>query len=112
MRIAKKWKFRGVNEVGFIHHIRDDSWSKIDHRVAYNGVEDFLNIAQNNKLMPVKEIYKRRKENRLSLSRKLLTNKTSWKEAIPFIDEAFDMIGPRNLKEFTLFFLNQILKRF
>ena len=112
MRIAKKWKFRGVNEVGFIHHIRDDSWSKIDHRLAYNGVEDFLNIAQNNKLMPVKEIYKRRKENRLSLSRKLLTNKTSWKEAIPFIDEAFDILGPQNLKEFTLFFLNKILKRF
>ena len=112
MRIAKKWKFRGVNEAGFIHHIRDDSWSKIDHRAAYDGVEDFLNIAHSNKLMPMKEIHKRRKENRLSLSRKLLTNKTSWKEAIPFIDEAFDIIGPRNLKEFILFFLNQILKRF
>ena len=62
--------------------------------------------------MPVREICKRRKENRLSLSRKLLTNKTSWKEAITFIDEAFDIIGPQNLKEFTLFFLNKILKRF
>ena len=30
MRIAKIKMFRGINKVGFIQHIRKDSWSKSD----------------------------------------------------------------------------------
>ena len=66
LRIAKKGLFFGVNRIGFIQHMRADSWSKSDPYYAYNGVEDFLNLALNKELLPQNEIKQRRKENRLS----------------------------------------------
>ena len=113
LRIAKKGLFFGVNRVGFIQHMREDSWSKSDPYYAYNGVENFLNIASNKKLLPQIEIKLRRKENRLSLAKKvILFQRSKLKEVIPYIDEAFDIIKPQNLKEFILFALNKILKSF
>tara|TARA_Y200000002_G_scaffold334195_1_gene301019 strand:+ start:591 stop:1517 length:927 start_codon:yes stop_codon:yes gene_type:complete len=112
MRIAKKWKFFGVNKIGFIQHIRNDSWSNADSYVAYNGVEKFLDIASNRELLPSYEIDQRRKENRLSLVKNLLLQRIRWNEVTPYLDEAFDIIKPQNIKEFTLFVLNKILKFF
>jgi len=112
LRIAKKGLFFGVNRVGFIQHMRDDSWSNSDPYHAYNGVENFLNLASNKKLLPQIEIKLRRKENRLSLAKKvILFQRTKLKEVIPYIDEAFDIIKPQNIKEHTLFYLNKILKK-
>ena len=92
--------------------MRADSWSKSDPYYAYNGVEDFLNLALNKELLPQNEIKQRRKENRLSLAKVILFQRTKFKEAIPYIDEAFDIIKPQNIKEYTLFYLNKILKNF
>ncbi len=111
LRIAKKGLFFGVNRIGFIQHMRADSWSKSDPYYAYNGVEDFLNLALNKELLPQNEIKQRRKENRLSLAKVILFQITKFKEAIPYIDEAFDIIKPQNIKEYTLFYLNKILKK-
>ena len=111
LRIAKKGLFFGVNRVGFIQHMREDSWSKLDPYYAYNGVEDFLNLASNKELLPQIEIKQRRKENRLSLAKVILFQRTKFKEAIPYIDEAFDIMKPQNIKEYTLFYLNKILKK-
>ena len=111
LRIAKKGLFFGVNRVGFIQHMREDSWSKSDPYYAYNGVEDFLNLASNKELLPQIEIKQRRKENRLSLAKVILFQRTKFKEAIPYIDEAFDIMKPQNIKEYTLFYLNKILKK-
>lgn len=111
LRIAKKGLFFGVNRIGFIQHMRGDSWSKSDPYYAYNGVEDFLNLASNKELLPQNEIKQRRKENRLSLAKVILFQRTKFKEAIPYIDEAFDIIKPQNIKEYTLFYLNKILKK-
>ena len=111
LRIAKSWMFFGVNRVGFIQHIREDSWSKSDPYVSYAGVEDFLETALNEELLPLIEIKIRRKENRLSLVKRILIQRTKWDAATPFIDEAFDIIRPQNIKEFTLFILNKILKK-
>tara|TARA_B100000212_G_scaffold108864_1_gene80972 strand:+ start:330 stop:1244 length:915 start_codon:yes stop_codon:yes gene_type:complete len=111
LRIAKKGLFFGVNRIGFIQHMRADSWSKSDPYYAYNGVEDFLNLALNKELLPQNEIKQRRKENRLSLAKVILFQRTKFKEAIPYIDEAFDIIKPQNIKEYTLFYLNKILKK-
>ena len=111
LRIAKSWMFFGVNRVGFIQHIREDSWSKSDPYVSYAGVEDFLETALNEELLPLIEIKIRRKENRLSLVKRILIQRTKWNAATPFIDEAFDIIRPQNIKEFTLFILNKILKK-
>ena len=36
--------------------------------------------------------------------------RNKWKEAVPYIDEAFDIIKPQNIKELTLFIFNKILK--
>ena len=112
LRIAKSWKFYGINRVGFIQHIREDSWSKTNPYVSYAGVEDFLETALNQELLPLIEIKHRRKENRLSLVKRILIQRTNWKAASPYIDEAFDIIGPQNIKEFILFILNKILKKF
>lgn len=112
MRIAKKWKFYGVNKIGFIQHIRKDSWSNLDPYIAYYGVEKFLETALNRELLPVNEIDQRRKENRLSLVKNLLLQRIKWSEVIPYIDEAFDIMRPQNIKEFTLFILNKIFKKF
>ena len=111
LRIAQKGLFFGVNRIGFIQHMRADSWSKSDPYYAYNGVEDFLNLALNKELLPQNEIKQRRKENRLSLAKVILFQRTKFKEAIPYIDEAFDIIKPQNIKEYTLFYLNKILKK-
>ena len=111
LRIAKKFMFCGVNEVGFIQHIREDSWSKSDPYIAFEGVELFLETALNKKLLPFYEIEQRRKENRLSLVKKLLARRIRWNEVIPYIDQAFDIIKPQNAKEYILFFLNKILKK-
>ena len=112
LRIAKSWMFFGVNRVGFIQHIREDSWSKTDPHVSYAGVEDFLETALSQELLPLIEIKHRRKENRLSLVKSILIQRTKWKAATPYIDEAFDIIRPQNIKEFMLFILNKILKKF
>ena len=111
MRIAKIKMFRGINKVGFIQHIRKDSWSKSDPQIAFNGVEEFLNNADLHNLLPKHEIEQRRKENRLSLVKKLLFKRADWKDIIPHINKAFDIIKPQNVTEFLLFFLNKILKR-
>ncbi|MAY06937.1 MAG: hypothetical protein CMO72_07305 [Verrucomicrobiales bacterium] len=110
LRIAKKWMFRGVNKVGFIQHIRKDSWSKSDPYIAYNGVEEFLETALNKKLLPLIEINKRKKENRLSLVKKLLVRRVKWSKVVPYIDEAFDIMRPQNIKEYMLFILNKFMK--
>ena len=62
------------------------------------------------KLLPVIEINKRRKENRLSLVKKLLYQKYKWSEVSPYIDEAFGIAAPLNVKEYVLFILNKIIK--
>ncbi len=111
LRVAKNKMFRGINKVGFIQHIREDSWSKSDPHVTFNGVEDFLDNALHKKLLPISEIEQRRKDNRLSLVKKLLVKRAGWKEAAPYISQAFDIIKPKNFKEFILFLLNIILKR-
>ena len=112
LRIAKKWKFLGTNKIGFIQHIRKDSWSNSNPHIAYNGVEKFLKTSLNKKLLPFNEIDQRRKENRLSLVKNLLLQRNRWNEVSPYIDEAFDIIKPQNFKEFILFALNKILKSF
>lgn len=111
LRIAKKGLFFGVNRIGFIQYIREDSWSNSDPYYAYNGVEDFLNLASKEELLPQIEIKQRRKENRLSLVKIILFQGTKLKEAIPYIDQAFDIIKPKNIKEYALFYLNKILKK-
>ena len=111
LRVAKDKMFRGINKVGFIQHIREDSWSKSDPHVTFNGVEDFLDNALHKKLLPISEIEQRRKDNRLSLVKKLLVKRAGWKEAAPYISQAFDIIKPKNFKEFILYLLNIILKR-
>ena len=110
LRIAKTWLFFGVNRAGFIQHIREDSWSNSDPYIAYAGVEAFLQTSLDEKLLPVIEINKRSKENRLSLVKKLLYQKYKWSEVSPYIDEAFVIAAPLNLKEYVLFFLNKIIK--
>ena len=110
LRIAKKWMFYGVNRVGFIQYIRQDSWSNSDPYIAYAGVESFLQTSLDEKLLPVIEINKRSKENRLSLVKKLLYQKYKWSEVSPYIDEAFGIAAPLNVKEYVLFFLNKIIK--
>lgn len=111
LRVAKNKMFRGINKVGFIQHIREDSWSKSDPHVTFNGVEDFLDNALHKKLLPISEIEQRRKDNRLSIVKKLLVKRSGWKEAVPYISQSFDIIKPKNFKEFLLFLLNIILKR-
>ena len=56
------------------------------------------------------EVNKRSKENRLSLVKKLLYQKYKWSEVSPYIDEAFGIAAPLNVKEYVLFFLNKIIK--
>ena len=111
IRIAKIKMFRGINKVGFIQHIRKDSWSKSDPHIAFNGVEAFLKNADQHNLLPKIEIEQRRKENRLSLVKRLLIERASLRDIIPYINDAFDIIKPKNFREFLLFFLSKILKK-
>ena len=62
-------------------------------------------------LLPKNEIDQRRKENTLSLVKKLLLERTSLRDIVPYINEAFVIIKPKNFREFLLFFLSKILKR-
>ena len=110
LRIAKIKMFRGLNKVGFIQHIRQDSWSKSDPHVTFDGVEDFLDNAFDKELLPISEIEQRRKDNRLSLVKKLLIQRKQFSEVIPYIDEAFNIINPQNLKEFLLITFNRMIK--
>ena len=57
------------------------------------------------------KLSKEEKDNRLTLVKKLLVKRSKWKDAVPYINEAFDIIKPVNFKEFILFLLNKILKR-
>lgn len=110
LRISKEWMFYGVNKVGFIRHIRKDSWSKSDPYIAYIGIEDFLSVAENEELLPMVEINQRRKENRLSLVKKLLVQRKIWSEVTLYIDEAFHIKRPTNIKEIILYSLNSVFK--
>ena len=109
LRIARKWIFFGVNRTGFIRHIREGSWSRVDPYVAYTGVEGFLAIAANEKLLPMIEINKRKKENILSLVKKLVVQRREWFEVNSYLDKAFNISGPQNIKEFILFTLNKMI---
>lgn len=110
LRISKKWAFLGVNRPGFIRHIRNNSWSNKDPYISYNGVESFLDIAFKNELLPFIEINKRRKENRLTLIKNFLVQGRKFIEVIPYIDEAFDIMYPQNIREFLLHTLNRMIK--
>jgi glycosyltransferase involved in cell wall biosynthesis len=109
LRIAKKWMLFGVNRVGFIRHIRKDSWSKLDPYISYNGVESFLKVAANQKLLHIIEINKRKKENKLSLVKSLLLQRKKWKEIRPYLYNAFNTARPENAKELMLFVLSKII---
>ena len=112
LRIGKEWLFFGENRPGFIRHIRDNSWSKSDPYISYEGVEKFLTLAGRDQLLSKKEINKRRKENNLSIVKKLLLKKKNWNDIELFIDNAFHIERPKNIKEFLLFFMNKIIKIF
>ena len=111
LRISKKWLFFGINKPGFIRHIRDNSWSNFDPHISFNGVESFLDIALRDKLLPIIEINKRRKENRLTLIKIFLKQGRKFDEVITYIDEAFDIMDPQNTKEFLLYTFNRIIKK-
>lgn len=111
LRIAKKWLFYGVNKVGFIQYFRNDSWSKSDPIAAFNGVENFLEIAKKNSLLPLVEVSKRKKENRLTLAKKLLIKEKKIYEAVLYIDEAFNIVEPENLKEHFINIFNKVVKK-
>lgn len=109
LRIAKKWMLFGVNRTGFIRHIRKDSWSRLDPYISYNGVESFLKVAENKKLLHIIEINKRKKENRLSLVKSLLLQRKKWQEIRPYLYNAFNTTRPENTKELVLFILSKII---
>ncbi len=111
LRISKKWKFLGINKPGFIRHFREDSWSNTDPNTAYYGVEDFLSIAKSKNLLSNNEISKRKKENRLTLVKKLVLSGSKIDEVIPFIDDAFKIKKPQNFKEFILFGIVKIYRK-
>ena len=108
LRISKKWKFLGVNKPGFIRHIRKDSWSNANPNIAYFGVEEFLKIAKSKNLLLSTEISKRKKENRLTLVKKLVINGSKISEVIPYVVDAFEIKKPQNFKEFILFYIGII----
>ena len=108
LRISKKWKFLGINKPGFIRHLRKDSWSNADPNIAYYGVEEFLKIAKRKNLLSSIEISKRKKENRLTLVKKLVLSGSKISQVIPYIEEAFKIIKPQNFKEYILFYIGII----
>lgn len=111
LRIAKKWLFYGINKPGFIQNLRDDSWSNSEPFTVFYGVENFLEIAKKNKLLELVEVSKRKKENRLTLAKKLLIKEKKIYEAVPYIDEAFNIVKPENLKEHFINIFNKIAKK-
>jgi len=110
LRLSKKWKFKGINKVGFIRNIRKNSWSRSDPYLAYSGVEKFLKIAENNELLSSDEILQRKKDNKLTLVKRLFGQKKSWVAISNHIDDAFNLKLPKNIKESSLFILNIIWK--
>ena len=109
LRIARKWMLFGVNRTGFIRHIRKDSWSRLDPYTSYIGVESFLKVAANQKLLHIIEINKRKKENKLSLVKSLLLQRKKWEEIRPYLYNAFNTARPENAKELMLFILSKII---
>ena len=112
LRIGKEWMYFGEDKPGFIRHIRENSWSKSDPFISYEGVERFLTLAANDQLLSIREINKRRKENNLSIVKKLLLKKKKWIEVEVYIINAFQIERPKNIKELVLFFLNNIMRIF
>ena len=112
LRIARKWKLFSENRAGFIRHIRNDSFSKKNAENSHKGVEVFLDIALKNNLLPIYEINKRRKENKLSLVKKLLIEKRKWHKVHLYIDQAFKYSGPKGYKELIIYIFNKIYKLF
>lgn len=110
LRLSKKWKFKGLNKVGFIRHIRKNSWSKSDPYLTYYGTEKFLKIATNDELLSVDEILQRKKDNKLVLVKRLFAQRKPWGEISKYIDEAFRLIAPRNMREVSLYILNAVWK--
>ena len=55
------------------------------------------------------EINKRKKENILSLVKKLVVQRREWFEVNSYLDKAFNISGPQNIKEFILFTLNKMI---
>ena len=104
LRIGKEWMYFGEDKPGFIRHIRENSWSKSDPFISYEGVERFLTLAANDQLLSIREINKRRKENNLSIVKKLLLKKKKWIEVEVYIINAFQIERPKNIKELVLFF--------
>ncbi len=108
LRISKKWKFLGINKPGFIRHLRKDSWSNADPNIAYHGVEEFLKTAKSKNLLLDTEISQRKKENRLTLVKKLVLSGSKISQVIPYIKEAFEIKKPQNFKEYILFYIGII----
>ena len=92
-------------------HFLNNSWSNFNPHISFNGVESFLDIALRDKLLPIIEINKRRKENRLTLIKIFLKQGRKFEEVITYIDEAFDIMDPQNTKEFLLYTFNRIIKK-
>lgn len=99
LRIGKKWKFHGIENVVFKRFARSDSWSKSNSYKAYEGVKEFLVVAERDNLLDQDEIEQREKENTLSLVKKLIEQRVSWKEISPFVKQAFLKKKPTNIKE-------------
>ena len=63
-------------------------WSKSDPYVTFNELKNFDN-AFDKKLLPINEIEQRRKENRLTLVKKLFIKRSKWKDAVPYINDTY-----------------------
>jgi len=109
LRIAKKWKFYGIDTFACKIYIRSESLSRKNYYKSYEGVEQFLDLAIQNNLLSDNEISIRRKENRLSLVKKMIYNNGSWNEISSYIIEAFIFKKPNSIKEYFIFIINSIL---
>lgn len=71
-------------------------------------MEKFLKTARIKNLLLCTEISKRKKENRLTLVKKLFLSGSKISQVIPYIVEAFEIKKPQNFKEFVLFYIGII----